>query len=541
LLFVCLNVIFCYDLHQVYLSVVLSFILFFPPVLFRKQYIFFDNVSYFSFYNFIFRCKPIGLIAGWRLKVCLIIFVCLNFSNAQTPTRSRDLSKPSPTPKKVEPKKTDKKGSPVANNSKPKSAETSKIKSTPKPFAKPNPQDEQFRLETAQNISQDVYENEDLEVRRIAINALGKHAGTIVVIEPNTGKILSIVNQTWAIRRSFKPCSTIKLVTAIAGLRENVIDSAGNIRFSSFPVDLTDATAYSNNSYFQSVGANLGYRKMISYARTLGLGESTGINSEGEVGGNLPDYKFGTDIYRIYSHGDGFEVTALQLGVVVSSITNGGKLIIPRIQNPQVQNASDIKFYRRQLDISPEVFQHLIPGMIGAVNFGTAQNAFDGTMNVIGKTGSCIEDDSWNGLFASASSAINPKLAVIVITRGSNERGKVAAEIAGNIYRGLRNRLVNEFVAEQPRPRIKLETSVSLDTAQSKDSDDLGYFSGVSASRKRRTPKGIVDEAEIPRYIEPKPREIIVDNSDNPQVLMPTQADPNSIRPRIVKKQKPEN
>jgi penicillin-binding protein 2 len=498
-------------------------------------------VNYFCFYNFIFRFNPLGLIALCLPKVCLIIFVFVNFSNAQTPTRSRDLSKPAPTPKKVEPKILDKKGNKVSGTSKisvkPKTTSPAKPSTT----AKINPQDEQFRLETIQNISQDVYDNEDLEVRRVAIDALGKHAGTIVVLEPNTGKILSIVNQTWAIRRSFKPCSTIKLVTAIAGLKENVIDSAGNIRFSSFPVDLTDATAYSNNSYFQAVGANLGYRKMLSYARSLGLGEPTGINAEGEVSGNLPDYKFGTDIYRYYSHGDGFEVTALQLGVVISSITNGGKLIIPRIQKTEIQNASDIKVYRRQLNISSEVFQNLIPGMIGAVNFGTAQNAFDGTINVIGKTGSCIEDNSWNGLFASASSAVNPKLAVIVITRGSEERGKVAAEIAGKIYRGLRPRLVNEFIAVQPRPRIKLETSVSLDTAQSKDSDDLGYFSGVSASRKRRTPNGIVDESEISKYPEPKPREIIVANPENPRVIMPVQSDANSIRPRIVPTKKPKN
>jgi Penicillin binding protein transpeptidase domain len=498
-------------------------------------------VRLFRFYNFIFRLKPInlvGLIAGCLLKVCLIIAVCINFSNAQTSSRSRDLSKPSPTPKKV-----DKKGNPASDNSKPKPVQSKKPTSlqTTAESSKPNPQDEQFRLETVQNISQDVYDNEDLEVRRVAINALGKHAGTIVVLEPNTGKILTIINQTWAIRRTFKPCSTIKLVTAIAGLKENVIDSAGNIRFSSFPVDLTDATAYSNNSYFQAVGANLGYRKMISYARALGLGEPTGINSEGEVTGNLPDYKFGTDIYRIYSHGDGFEVTALQLGVVISSITNGGKLIIPRIQNPEIQTASDIKVYRKQLNISPEVFQNLIPGMIGAVNFGTAQNAFNGTINVIGKTGSCIEDGTWNGLFASASSAVNPKIAVIVITRGSNERGKIAAEIAGKIYQGLRSRLVNEFVAVQPRPRVNIETSISLDAAQSKDSDDLGYFSGVSASRKRRTSKGIVDESETTRYIEPKPRQIIVTNTENPQVVMPVKADPNIIRPRIVKNQKPEN
>jgi penicillin-binding protein 2 len=519
---------------------------------------FFYFVRFFSFHNRIFRFiqngqngSPIGWITGCCLKVCLIIFLCVNFSNAQTPTRSRDLSKPvqkikktetsKKTELKVDKQKLDKKGNSISitakSSSKPKTNPTAKLPIVAE-SQKFNPLDEQFRLETVQNISQDAYENEDLEVRRVAISALGNHAGTIVVLEPSSGKILSIVNQTWAIRRSFKPCSTIKLVTAIGGLNESVIDSAGNIRFSSFPVDLTDATAYSNNSYFQTVGANLGYRKMISYARALGLGEPTGINSEGEVSGNLPDYKFGTDIYRYYSHGDGFEVTALQLGVVVSAITNGGKLIVPRIQNAEIQNAANVKVYRKELNIAPQIFQQIIPGMIGSVNFGTGQNAFDGSINVIGKTGSCIEDNSWNGLFASASAAINPKLAVIVITRGSNERGKFAAEIAGKIYRGLKNRLVNEFVAVQPRPRINPETSLQLDTAQTVDSEDLPSNSGVSASRKRRTKKGIIDESETAR-IEPINREITVSNQENQRILMPIQSDPTLIRPRIVKTQKP--
>ena len=38
------------------------------------------------------------------------------------------------------------------------------------------------------------------------------------MMEAQTGKIVTIVNQDWAIRNSFKPCSTIKLVTGVAGL-----------------------------------------------------------------------------------------------------------------------------------------------------------------------------------------------------------------------------------------------------------------------------------------------------------------------------------
>ena len=58
---------------------------------------------------------------------------------------------------------------------------------------------------------------EDLQIRAAAVDALGNHAGTVVVMEAQTGKIVTIVNQDWAIRKSFKPCSTIKLVTATGG------------------------------------------------------------------------------------------------------------------------------------------------------------------------------------------------------------------------------------------------------------------------------------------------------------------------------------
>src|SRR2546421_8017148 len=63
------------------------------------------------------------------------------------------------------------------------------------------------------NISKDNTEGEDLKVRSAAIKALAGHAGSVVVMEAQTGKVLTIVNQDWAVRSSIRPCSTIKLVT----------------------------------------------------------------------------------------------------------------------------------------------------------------------------------------------------------------------------------------------------------------------------------------------------------------------------------------
>lgn len=332
-----------------------------------------------------------------------------------------------------------------------------------------------LKTETQENIKNDNLEGEDLEVRRIAVNALGTRAGTVVVMEPQTGKILSIVNQEWAIRRSFKPCSTIKLVTGVAGVSEKLIDPSGNIINRKFPLDLNDALAHSNNSYFQVVGGNIGNERMISYARALGLGEPTGINAENESAGKLP---YGNNNARIYSHGDDFEVTPLQLGVMVSSLSNGGKVVVPQIPKTKTEKANFRGYMKREISLPKEDLQKMLPGMIGAVNYGTAQRASDVSLNIAGKTGSCIGQGSWVGLFASVAPVVNPKLAVIVITRGQAERGKFASEIAGKIYKSLSHRFNDskELVAKvplelKPQQKTSAKTSAKLDNDEGEDSE----------------------------------------------------------------------
>lgn len=353
-----------------------------------------------------------------------------------------------------------------------------------------------LRADTIVNISNDDAQGEDSEIRRAAVAALGNRAGTIVVLEPQTGKILTIVNQDWAIRRSFKPCSTIKLVTAIAGLNENVIDAAdGEIRPSPFRLNLNDALAYSNNAYFQKVGTNLGSKKMVYYAQMLGLGQPTGINAEDETSGKLP---FGNENARIYSHGDDFEVTPLQLAVMVSAISNGGKIIVPQISKNNVQKANFSGSVRRQVTFPVQNLQGVIPGMIGAATYGTARRGMDAALAVAGKTGSCIGQGSWVGLFASVAPVENPQFAVVVITRGQTERGKFAAGVAAKIYQALRSRitkaenktlLAQTSIELKPQPKINAQTSALLDDAEDEDSDDNGTT--------RKGKKGGAESGEI--------------------------------------------
>ncbi|MFL6255832.1 MAG: penicillin-binding transpeptidase domain-containing protein, partial [Pyrinomonadaceae bacterium] len=269
--------------------------------------------------------------------------------------------------------------------------------------------DQALKDEAAANIARDETTGEDLAIRRAALDALGDKAGTVVVMNPKTGQVYTVVNQDWGLRRGFKPCSTIKLVTGLAGLTEHVIDPVQtvNIGTSSFSLDLTDSLAYSNNAYFQRVGGQVGFSKMMEYAHKLGLGEPTGINHPAESPGRLPSFKDGYAVNHMSSHGDDIEVTAIQLARLASAIGNGGKLLVPHLPRTPQENVSFRPEVKRGIDIPADNLRLMLPGMIGAVSYGTARRAA-APFTIAGKTGTCTGQGSKLGLFTSYGPVSDP-------------------------------------------------------------------------------------------------------------------------------------
>ncbi|HMJ25134.1 MAG TPA: penicillin-binding transpeptidase domain-containing protein, partial [Pyrinomonadaceae bacterium] len=267
------------------------------------------------------------------------------------------------------------------------------------------------------------------------------HAGTVVVMDPKSGRVYSVVNQQWGLREGVKPCSTIKLVTGLAGLNEKVIDPADTAAISdSNKVDLTRALAFSKNEYFQQVGGQVGFSRMMSYARQLGLGEKTGINTRDESQGQVPTSKSGFAVNHMSSHGDDFKVTALQLATLISAMANGGKLVTPFVPRTAKDEARSTPKVRRIVDIRADSFKQMVPGMIGAVSYGSGRKAGNSQEVIAGKTGTCIERGAWIGLFTSYAPLNNPRLAVVVIGRGVDGRNHFPAAVAGRIYRDLGSR-----------------------------------------------------------------------------------------------------
>src|SRR2546430_2430618 len=76
----------------------------------------------------------------------------------------------------------------------------------------------------------DVTAGEDPIVRAAAIDALGNMNGTVVAIEPTSGRILAMVNQKLALAEGAQPCSTFKVAVALAALNEKLITPETQIK-----------------------------------------------------------------------------------------------------------------------------------------------------------------------------------------------------------------------------------------------------------------------------------------------------------------------
>ncbi|HEY7391418.1 MAG TPA: penicillin-binding transpeptidase domain-containing protein [Bryobacteraceae bacterium] len=283
----------------------------------------------------------------------------------------------------------------------------------------------------------DYVDGDDLEIRRAAVTALGPYNGSVVVIDPMTGRILSIVNQRLALGNGYQPCSTVKLSVALAALSEKVIEPGTKLRLGSGRMDLTYALAHSNNYFFATLGQKLGFERLSYYAHLFGYGERTGLNIAGEQPGHFPSAPPANGgVGMLSSFGEEIDQTPLQLAALISAVANGGTLYYLQYpRNPQ-EVANFVPRIKRRLDIQEEIPQ-IKPGMRGAVDFGTAHRARQ-EEPIAGKTGTCSENHAHLGWFGSFNDVGNRKLvAVVLLTGGRPVSGPVAAEIAGDFYRRL--------------------------------------------------------------------------------------------------------
>jgi len=299
----------------------------------------------------------------------------------------------------------------------------------------------------------DVVTGEDPIVRQAAIDALGNMNGTVLAIQPTSGRVLAMVNQKMALSSGAQPCSTIKLSVALAALSEGIITKETQVRLGGRShMNLTLALAHSNNAYFEALGRQLGFEKVQHYAHMYGLGELAGYHIRGEQAGVYPDEEISSKlggVGKMCSFGEGISMTPLQLGSLVTAMANGGTMYY--LQHPttaaEVTNFQPI--VKRHLDIAG-LIPELSDGMAGAVNYGTARRLLVNfnEEEVLGKTGTCSHAGTRYGWFASYANTSYGRVVIVVFLEGGRPTfGPKAAEIAGRMYRNLYD---HEFFAEKP-------------------------------------------------------------------------------------------
>ena len=316
---------------------------------------------------------------------------------------------------------------------------------------------------------------EDKRFQEIAESALGDRAGTVVVIDLQTGHVRAVVNPNLAFQQAFPPGSTIKPFTALAALRSGVIDENSRTlcreRYAHQdahavcshkphlqPLNPAEALAYSCNYYFASVGERLNEDDLTATLAQFGFGRATGVNDPQESSGVL--VRKGWRPLNAIGEGRTLQVTPIQLLTAYAAFANGGRLLQPTMG----AEAGAVPRVRSEVRIDDAERTIVFEGMRGAVKFGTAEKAGLDSIPafVVGKTGTSkpLDGFRYNGWFVGlafgpdgTTDPANARLGVVVFLK--NAHGAEAAEIARPIFEEFSPGKTSTYI-----PRDRTEISV---------------------------------------------------------------------------------
>ncbi len=312
----------------------------------------------------------------------------------------------------------------------------------------------------------------DERLQHAAELAIGDRRGTVIVMDPQTGRIRAVVNPEFAFEKTFPLGSVIKPFTTVAAFKAGIIDedtrAVCHEKYShhafqttcSHPRDLpplnpTEAIAYSCNYYFSNVGEKLPENTFRTTLAEFGFGNKTGVNTAHEEPGEIERAEWRPQ--NAIGEGHYLQATPLQVIDAYAALVNGGKLLTPAVTNA----ASFAPALRSNIEIDDRERDLIVKGMRGAVRYGSAEkaNLYSLPLYVFGKTGTATEIDGfrthgWFAGFAAVSPANsnsstdapeNIKLAVLVfLVRG---HGFEAAQVSRSIF--------NEFARNADEPAIE--------------------------------------------------------------------------------------
>ncbi len=344
------------------------------------------------------------------------------------------------------------------------------------------------------NDGDDVRSTLDPKGQRAAIAALAGRNGSIVAIEPATGRVRVMAsvptfdpNQipkkyaeynaqkgspifNRATQARYPPGSTMKVVTAAAALDsgrftpQSVVNGdsnqkVGGVPLQNFgnqdygPIDLTEALTNSVNTVWGQVAQRLGSDRYYDYMKRFGFNveppldyPEAQLTPSGVYGkrGRLLDESDPVDIGRVAIGQERLQVTPLQMATVAATVANGGSRMEPRLTERVTardgRTVEKIGSDEAAQVMSKGAADDLTRMMANVVKEGSGtQAALSGTP-VAGKTGTAEVDagaanQAWFIGFAPLN---DPKMAVAVtVERTQGQGGTVAAPLAKRVLQAL--------------------------------------------------------------------------------------------------------
>ncbi len=359
-----------------------------------------------------------------------------------------------------------------------------------------------------------VYLTIDKDLQMLAERSLYNKVGAIIAMNPSSGEILAMASsptfdpnefakgmdkkqwerlvsnryfplQNRVISGQYPPGSLFKIVVALAGLEEGVIDPNEKIfcggsysfkgriyrdykREGHGYVDLHKALVESCDVYFYKIGQKTGIDTIARYAKRLGLNRVTGLQLGDEKPGLIPNKAWKLRRWHApWEDGETLSVavgqsftltTPIQIVRFISALFNGGILFRPQVTKWIGRGNKEKKFEFKhdvvgRWDLKKENMELAKRALIGVVNgpHGTGKRARLDRIRVAGKTGTAqviaspveeervkerdvpykFRDHAW---FVAVAPAENPVIALAIIMEHSGQGGIVAAPIAKNIF-----------------------------------------------------------------------------------------------------------
>lgn len=328
----------------------------------------------------------------------------------------------------------------------------------------------------------------DLNLQKVAEQALGNTKGAIVAIDPRNGAVLAMVSRPtydpnlfstrisateWQKRlqskehsfvnrslQGFAPASTYKIITTAAALESGQFApgtvlatfpylQVGGIQFWDWnnagfgPLGFTGAMAWSSDTFFYQVGQRVGGEVLAEWSRNFGFGQHTGIELKAEESpGLVPDEPWKQDVLDEawyvgdsinMSIGQGYlQASPLQVAMMFAVPANGGYRVQPHLQ----KDYEAAREWRQSLNLQPSTIDILQRGLREVIynGTGTALNV-PHLPPVAGKTGTAEDpprkSHAWFGCYAPAN---NPEIIVVTFAENSGGGGgSVAAPMAREI------------------------------------------------------------------------------------------------------------